>query len=230
MGLPRKDAGRGPATIALKAPAFVGVASAQGGQQSIGSFLDNEAGISAYFNAGGPVDLDMAKAAFRTIEVQTADYIIGSVPVPDCPESADAHVYVHRNGWFLAYYLKADPVGKIFDWHRYTGTTVPTKLEKVLAVVAGLAGAPISASTYYDFRYPNATHLMLIVEDTAKGISEELLPKAFTTFSTTRKGGIGMGLSFCKKVMNEYGGDIVCESELDKYTRFILSFPVVHTE
>ncbi|MBM4458275.1 MAG: hypothetical protein FJ011_11005 [Chloroflexi bacterium] len=163
VSLPRQETGRGPATIALKAPPFVGVASAQSGQQSIGSFLDNEAGISAYFNAGGPVDLDMAKAAFRTIEVQTADYIIGSVPVADYPESQDVHVYVHKNGWFLAYYLKADPVGKIYDWRRYTDATIPTKLERALAAVAGLVGVPVSSSTYYDFRYPNATHLILRV-------------------------------------------------------------------
>lgn len=70
----------------------------------------------------------------------------------------------------------------------------------------------------------------LIIEDNAKGIAPELLPKIFTRFSTTRKGRIGVGLSFCKRVMYEYGGDIICESELTKYTRFILSFPVVRTE
>jgi len=53
------------------------------------------------------------------------------------------------------------------------------------------------------------------------------LPKIFTHFSTTRKGGSGMGLAFCKMVMQEYGGDITCESELGKYTRFILTFPAV---
>ena len=67
----------------------------------------------------------------------------------------------------------------------------------------------------------------LVFEDTAKGISAELLPKIFTRFSTTRKGGSGIGLAFCKMVMQEYGGNIVCESELGKYTRFILTFPIV---
>ena len=67
----------------------------------------------------------------------------------------------------------------------------------------------------------------LIFEDTAKGMPAELLAKIFTRFSTTRKGGSGMGLAFCKMVMQEYGGDITCESELNKYTRFILTFPTV---
>jgi len=67
----------------------------------------------------------------------------------------------------------------------------------------------------------------LVFEDTARGIPIEILPKIFTRFSTTRKGGSGMGLAFCKMVMQEYGGDITCESELGKYTRFILTFPTV---
>ena len=70
----------------------------------------------------------------------------------------------------------------------------------------------------------------LIFEDTARGIPAEVLPKVFTQFSTTRKGGSGMGLTFCKRIMHEYGGDIVCESEFGSYTRFILNFPVVTAE
>jgi len=70
----------------------------------------------------------------------------------------------------------------------------------------------------------------LVFEDTARGIPIEILPKIFTRFSTTRKGGTGVGLAFCKMVMQEYGGDIICESELGKYTRFILTFPVTIIE
>jgi len=70
----------------------------------------------------------------------------------------------------------------------------------------------------------------LIFEDTAKGIAPEIFSKLFTRFSTTRKGGAGIGLAFCKTVMQEYGGDIICESEFGKYTRFILTFPTVIVE
>lgn len=67
----------------------------------------------------------------------------------------------------------------------------------------------------------------LIVRDTSKGIPKNILPKIFNSFSTTRKGGMGMGLAFCKRVMKEYGGDIVCDSQLNKYAQFTLTFPVV---
>jgi len=150
--------------LALERPAFVDAAdAAEIGVASIAS----EAGISAYYKASTTISLSAVRSAFRTIETETADYIIGSVPVANYPESEDAHVYVHTSGWILAYYLAADPVGKIFDWRVYhnTGrTNITTKLENTLAVVAGQAGVAFSGGTYYDFRYPNATHMMLIVE------------------------------------------------------------------
>jgi hypothetical protein len=125
--------------------------------------------MSAYFSAGTTINLNSVRSVFRTIETETSDYIIGSVPVANYGETEDVHVYVHKNGWVLAYYLAADPTGKIFDWRMYDSggrTNISTKLENTLAVIASAAGAPFSTSNavYYDFRYPNATHLILIVE------------------------------------------------------------------
>jgi hypothetical protein len=131
--------------------------------------IENEAGISAWFRTSSTINLNSVRSSFRTIEIETTDYILGSVPVPDYDESWDAHVYVHKDGWILAYYLAQDPVGKIYDWKAYHNsgrTTISTKLENVIAVIANAAGFPFSSAnvTYYDFRYPNATHLMLIVD------------------------------------------------------------------
>lgn len=152
-------------TFNLQAPQFVGVAQAEG--ESVASFMEDEAGISSYFKASTSITLNDVKDAFRTIEVETANYIIGSVPVTNYPESEDVHVYVHTDGWVVAYYLAADPVGKIFDWRVYhdTGrTAITTKLENTLLLMAGEAGVTFPGGTYYDFRYPNATQLMLIAE------------------------------------------------------------------
>nr|MBA3534068.1 hypothetical protein [Ardenticatenales bacterium] len=106
------------------------------------------------------------RAAFRTIEAETTNYIIGSVALPGYAESEDVHVYVHKDGWFLAYYLKADPVAKIFDWITYSATPgpIPTKLENALTLVTAQVGIPFTTATYYDFRYPNSSRMMLIAE------------------------------------------------------------------
>jgi hypothetical protein len=168
----------------LQLPPFVDVANAQGvGPQAVASFLDNEAGISAYFSTTAPIDLAMVQPAFRTIETQTPDYIIGSVAIADNPQSEDVHVYVHKDGWLLAYYLKTEPVGKIFDWRHYASGTVATKLDKALATVAGLIGVTTFNPTYYDFLYPNANHLILIAQDTNSGTQFQVnLPGSFTYY------------------------------------------------
>ena len=150
-------------TFRLQAPPFVSAAGLPSRlAQGIGTLLDDEAGISAWYQSPDAINLSQVRGQFRTIETETSDYIIGSVPVPDYYEVADAHVYVHRDGWILAYYARTDPISKIVDAEHYTITT--TKLKSVVAAVASAAGAPFTDVTYYDFRYPNASHLMLILE------------------------------------------------------------------
>jgi hypothetical protein len=151
--------------------------------------ITEEAGISAWFQASTSIDLNNVKSAFRTIETENSDYILGSVPVEGYEESQDVHVYVHTDGWVLAYYLSEDPVGKIFDWRAYhegDRTSITTKLENTIALVATEAGVAYSSSdvTYYDFRYPNATNLMLIVEWVEAGTDscEVNLPGSFTYY------------------------------------------------
>jgi hypothetical protein len=158
------------ATLALSRPPFLEAAQASQGQavaQDIGAKLDEEAGMSAYFKANGPIDLGLVKNALRTVEVETPTYIIGSVDVPDYPEDYDAHIYVHVDGWFLAYYLRTDIPAKIIDTRGYVIDS--TVLESALAVVSGAAGVPFSAGTHYDFRYPNATHILLVAENQSDG-------------------------------------------------------------
>lgn len=67
----------------------------------------------------------------------------------------------------------------------------------------------------------------LYFKDTATGMSPNQLARLFEHFYTTTFMGTGIGLSFCKMVMNRFGGDIFCASEEGKYTKFTLTFPVI---
>jgi hypothetical protein len=155
--------------VELKAPEFVANADPNSAESFIGDLLDQEAGISAYYKSPSAITLSQVRSTFRTIETETAEYIIGSVAVTGYEEHYDAHVYVNTNGWILAYYLRADPVSKIIDLLAQTINT--TKLRTVVSTVAGAAGAPFTDVTYYDFRYPNATHMLLVAEDNDNGNS-----------------------------------------------------------
>lgn len=68
----------------------------------------------------------------------------------------------------------------------------------------------------------------VFVRDTGPGVPKEILGKLFDPFFTSgRKGGTGLGLSYCKRVMQSFGGDIVCNSVHGEFTEFILSFPIL---
>ena len=64
-------------------------------------------------------------------------------------------------------------------------------------------------------------------KDTAKGIAQEEVSKLFSHFHSTTFMGTGIGLSFCKLVMQRFGGDIRCHSKEGEYTEFVLSFPKI---
>ncbi len=66
----------------------------------------------------------------------------------------------------------------------------------------------------------------LYFKDSAIGLSRQQFSRLFNHFYTTTYMGTGLGLSFCKLVMNRFGGDIRCETQEGSYAQFILSFPV----
>ena len=67
----------------------------------------------------------------------------------------------------------------------------------------------------------------IIVHDTGTGIPPQFIRRIFDRFFTTTEAGhgAGIGLSFCKMVMEGLGGSIVCTSRLGHFTTFVLTFP-----
>lgn len=72
---------------------------------------------------------------------------------------------------------------------------------------------------------PGKPYNKLFFKDTGKGISSDVLPHIFDRFFSRTRNGAGVGLTFCKMVMENLGGSITCESEIGNYTQFILDFP-----
>lgn len=69
------------------------------------------------------------------------------------------------------------------------------------------------------------------VRDTGPGIPPDVLPGLFEPFRSVGKtGGTGLGLAYCKRVMNVFGGSIDCDSRLGEYTEFTMRFPVLGAE
>lgn len=68
---------------------------------------------------------------------------------------------------------------------------------------------------------------LLHFKDTSKGIAAENLPKIFDTYFSDKLHGAGIGLAFCKRVMEIFFGSIICYSEQGQYTDFVLCFPAI---
>lgn len=66
----------------------------------------------------------------------------------------------------------------------------------------------------------------LIFTDTGPGIPSDILPHIFDDFFSTKAEGkgSGIGLAFCRRVMQSFNGNIECRSKLGESTQFILSF------
>ncbi|HVO68021.1 MAG TPA: PAS domain S-box protein [Syntrophales bacterium] len=70
--------------------------------------------------------------------------------------------------------------------------------------------------------------VVLRVQDQGIGIPAESLPHITDTFFTTkqRSGGIGLGLSISKKIVEEHGGRLTFASEVDKGTTVDIIIPI----
>jgi len=71
------------------------------------------------------------------------------------------------------------------------------------------------------------------IADDGQGIKKENVRKIFDKFYRVHTGnvhdvkGFGLGLAYVKKIINLHDGEIRCESELGKGTKFIISLPVL---
>jgi len=138
------------------------------------TFLEQEAGMSIYMKANETIDLSRAKTVFKYIEKETSEYIVGSMSLPDLPETDDVHCFVHRDGWIVVYYLKDEPIGKIIDWSYYSnGSLAKTKLQIGLENIAIALGLSVSDAKYYHFQYPYADKWTVVVEVWPGGTGED---------------------------------------------------------
>lgn len=72
---------------------------------------------------------------------------------------------------------------------------------------------------------------VITVRDNGIGIEQDKIEDIFKDFYTFGKNNsYGLGLPFCKKVMDSFGGRIYCESVFGEWTKFTLQFPDVKSE
>jgi two-component system NtrC family sensor kinase len=64
------------------------------------------------------------------------------------------------------------------------------------------------------------------VADTGIGMSVESLGKLFTPFFTTKKNGVGLGLSICNQIVEAHGGELTVKSIQGQGSTFTVQLPI----
>lgn len=68
--------------------------------------------------------------------------------------------------------------------------------------------------------------IRIVIEDTGKGISKELVSKLFQPFFSTKEGGVGLGLSVAEGIIRSHGGHIHFESLENQGTKVMIELPL----
>ncbi len=157
------------------------------GSASATTFPVSEAGISAYVHVDQTIDLEQASDAFTTLDTINETYVIGTVSIANFGYTSTPSVYVSRNGWIVAYFPNSYPASHIVQWNGIGDSTISrTTLEDAINTVATAIGTTVTKSNikYYDFRYPAATEMMMVVKKTPHGSSVfyQTIPDNFTFY------------------------------------------------
>ncbi|MBP0010857.1 MULTISPECIES: PAS domain S-box protein [unclassified Roseofilum] len=78
----------------------------------------------------------------------------------------------------------------------------------------------------------DSPHLIFTIEDWGRGIPEDKLESIFERFhqvdasDSRRKGGTGLGLAICRSIVEQHGGRIWVESQLNQGSRFSLCLSI----
>lgn len=71
----------------------------------------------------------------------------------------------------------------------------------------------------------SASYVTIVFEDTGVGISKERLASLGEPFFTTKEKGTGLGLMVTYKIIEDHGGEIQIDSELNQGTRTKIRLP-----
>jgi PAS domain S-box-containing protein len=73
-------------------------------------------------------------------------------------------------------------------------------------------------------------HLLLTVRDRGVGIGSDVTDHIFTPFFTTKSGGLGMGLSICRSIIEAHAGRLSALSEEGSGATFQIALPFPHED
>jgi len=113
--------------------------------------------------------------------------------------------------------LDSSPVTGMLDEPSIRATTLNLVLNAVQAMPAG-GHLTISTSS-------NEGKLLMLISDTGSGMSADQIKQIFEPFNTTKSRGLGLGMPYAQKIIQQHGGQIVVESQPGKGTDVKIELP-----
>jgi hypothetical protein len=104
----------------------------------------------------------------------------------------------------------------------------PDRMQEVILnlLLNGIAAIDRQGTISVTARIVPGRALVICVVDDGCGIKAAQLPQIFHPFFSTRKGGTGLGLSTCKKIVEAHRGTISVRSREGRGTTFVLRLPL----
>lgn len=113
--------------------------------------------------------------------------------------------------------LDSSPVTGMLDEPSIRATTLNLVLNAVQAMPAG-GNLTISTSR-------SEGKLLMLISDTGSGMTPDQIKQIFEPFNTTKSRGLGLGMPYAQKIIQQHGGQIVVESQPGKGTDVRIELP-----
>jgi len=135
----------------------------------------------------------------------------------------------------LLLFLKSQDHNKNIQFHLNLQPKIPVfkfDHEKIENALLNLGLNAIQAiqdkgTVTYTTKYNSEKRMVIItVGDTGTGIPDEILPKIFSPFFTTRTEGTGLGLAIVKDIVEKHQGEISVENKADGGCVFYIYLPI----
>jgi signal transduction histidine kinase len=113
--------------------------------------------------------------------------------------------------------LDSSPVAGMLDEASIRAATLNLVLNAVQAMSSG-GQLAISTGKADD-------KLWMEIKDTGAGMSHEQIKQIFEPFNTTKSRGLGLGMPYAHKIIQQHGGQITVDSELGRGTQVRIELP-----
>lgn len=113
--------------------------------------------------------------------------------------------------------LSDSPVTGMLDEPSIRATTLNLVLNAIQAMPAG--------GHLTIFTRTTGDKLFMTIGDTGSGMTPDQIKQIFEPFSTTKSRGLGLGMPYAQKIIQQHGGQIVVESQPGKGTEVRIELP-----